>query len=146
MCLGFYIVCCVIGMIGILLNGIIFVVVCKEKCLYIVMYVFIFCFVLVDFVYVLLRVLRDNLQIWYYQRDEFSLNFMRVCDLLSLLGVCLFILYVILLLLLCYVFLVYFLKGYVWFIVIKVKLIFFMIWLLFVVIVLFYFYVVVING
>lgn len=145
-CLGFHIVCCVIGTIGILSNGITLVVVGKEKRLHTVTYVSISCLALADFVYVSSRVPRDNLQFWYRQRDEFSLNFVRVCDLLSLSGACSSILHVILLSLLRYVLLVHPLKSHVWLTVTKVKLISFMTWVLSIAIASFYLYAVVING
>lgn len=145
-CLGFHIVCCVIGTIGILSNGITLVVVGKEKRLHTVTYVSISCLALADFVYVSSRVPRDNLQFWYRQRDEFNLNFVRVCDLLSLSGACSSILHVILLSLLRYVLLVHPLKSHVWLTVTKVKLISFMTWVLSIAIASFYLYAVVING
>lgn len=84
--LGFHIVYCVIGTIGILSNGITIVVVCKEKRLNTLTYVSILCLALADFVYVSSKLPRDNLLFWYCQLNEFRFNFMRVCDFSKRIG------------------------------------------------------------
>ncbi|XP_061168752.1 melanocortin receptor 4-like [Saccostrea echinata] len=147
MCLGFYIACFTVGATGMVANGMVLIVVGKDKRLHTVTYVSISCLALADFVYTTSRFARDNMRLWYLEgRDDFSVNFSRVTDLFSLSGACASILHIVLLSLLRYFMVVYPLESHVWLTIKRVISISVGAWLLAIAIGSFYVYAVVING